>query len=392
MTPTQGAPSSPIEEIVALERPVPFVRAHRTSPLRLGGAALLAGFFLLLFVEVLLLWVPKPREETWLRVIEPAPGVLYRISPGFHADYEATINLDGFRSREVTPLDPDGFRVLALGDSTVFGLFSGDDTQPWPAQLETLLRDGHGENRPLPDVVNMGVVAFSSEGALANLKIHGERYGASAIVVGVGAWNDYQIFHEDTSMTDIEAVERDFFGPDMAAARSSFQFSGLWRWNRGRYWARKSAENTLVEEVYLEKGYFTEEAAELPRRVPLPRFREVLREFVAWGDENGAAVVFIVPALNPEADLYSEARYPIARVYREAVREAVAEFPHVRGVDAPEVLGNAMLEGAAPGDLWVDWVHLTPRGNELLAREVYTTLASMDISTFPAPRNGGASQ
>lgn len=390
MTSTQSAATSSIEEIVALEKPVPFARPPRPNPLRLGGAAILAGVFLILFVELVLLWVPRPREETWLRVIEPAPGVLYRVTPGYHADYEATINRDGFRSREITPLQPGGFRVLALGDSTVFGLFSGDDTKPWPARLEELLLDAHDGDRPQPDVVNMGVVAFSSEGALANLKIHGERYGASAIVVGVGAWNDYQIFHEDTSLTDLVAVERDFFGPDMAAARSPLQMSGIWRWNRGRYWSRKISESTRIEEEYLERGYFTPEAADSPRRVPLPRFREVLREFVAWGDEHEAAVVFIVPALNPDAEVYSEARYPIARVYREAVREVVEEFPHVLGVDAPKILEDAMNDGAAPGDLWVDWVHFTPGGNEIIARHVYTALAAMDIPHFPGANEGGA--
>lgn len=82
----------------------------------------------------------------------------YALTPGY--DYNGIrVNKLGFRGPEITAeRSPGSLRIVAMGDSTTFGLYGHDC--PYPAQLQ------QGLDAMLPErkieVVNAGVEGYSS--------------------------------------------------------------------------------------------------------------------------------------------------------------------------------------------------------------------------------------
>ena len=69
----------------------------------------------------------------------------------------------------------DVLRVVAIGDSFVFGSYVDSD-ETYPAQLETLLDDG--------EVLNMGVVGYGIDQAVLKYQAYGEQYDPDVVLLG----------------------------------------------------------------------------------------------------------------------------------------------------------------------------------------------------------------
>ena len=96
------------------------------------------------------------------------------------------VNSQGLRGPEFSPTKPPGtFRIIAIGDSSTFGL-AGEDC-PYSRVLETLLRSGQ---RPGSyEVINAGIEGYDSENALRLLERKLVAYAPDLITVYIG-WND----------------------------------------------------------------------------------------------------------------------------------------------------------------------------------------------------------
>ena len=69
----------------------------------------------------------------------------------------------------------DVLRVVAIGDSFVFGSYVDSD-ETYPAQLETLLDDG--------EVLNMGVVGYGIDQAVLKYQAYGAQYDPDVVLLG----------------------------------------------------------------------------------------------------------------------------------------------------------------------------------------------------------------
>lgn len=76
------------------------------------------------------------------------------------------------------------FRILAIGDSTTFGLGVNDD-ETWPAQLQAILN----EDRSDIEVINAGVNGYSSFQGLRYIETRGLRLAPDLVIVTFG-YND----------------------------------------------------------------------------------------------------------------------------------------------------------------------------------------------------------
>lgn len=114
------------------------------------------------------------------RFREPDPVLLWRPAP--RAPYNAH-RLKGPEPAEPKP--PDVFRVLACGDSNT----DGPDAGGWTERLQDALAARRGAGDPRIEVLNAGVVGYSSHQGLKRFEAHAARYEPDMVLVSFG-WND----------------------------------------------------------------------------------------------------------------------------------------------------------------------------------------------------------
>jgi lysophospholipase L1-like esterase len=124
----------------------------------------------------------------------PDPDLFWALRPGFAGvvsgtvrehpiRFRLTVDDRGFRGRPARAAT-DAFRILALGDSTTFGL-GVDDDDAWPARLETLM-NAAGKR---VEVVNAGVPGYTAFQGLRFLRGRGIRVAPDLVVATFG-FND----------------------------------------------------------------------------------------------------------------------------------------------------------------------------------------------------------
>ncbi|MEE8557419.1 MAG: GDSL-type esterase/lipase family protein [Myxococcota bacterium] len=128
-----------------------------------------------------------PRAEAYL--LDPDMGK--RLRPGWTGtEFGAPVqvNSHGLRNPEVSWEKPVGrFRILALGDSWTFG-FRMEEPTSYPRQLERIL-NGPPAGRPV-QVINAGVVGYSTAQEAAYLRVDGHRYRPDLVIVAFYPVND----------------------------------------------------------------------------------------------------------------------------------------------------------------------------------------------------------
>jgi lysophospholipase L1-like esterase len=71
-------------------------------------------------------------------------------------DSAISINSLGFRGKEVSREKGDTYRIVALGESTTWGMTMRTNDTPWPEVLERMIRDRFQPERPV-EVINAGI-------------------------------------------------------------------------------------------------------------------------------------------------------------------------------------------------------------------------------------------
>ena len=106
-------------------------------------ALLEVSFRLLSLADPKLTSLPLP-EETF-GIVVPDDDLFWRLKPNLVLDYAGEAggcrtNAQGLRSGPLGPKAPGEFRILALGESTTFGV-GVPDRLAYPQRLESLLRE-----------------------------------------------------------------------------------------------------------------------------------------------------------------------------------------------------------------------------------------------------------
>jgi len=262
---------------------------------------------------------------------------------------------------------PGRYRVLAVGDSCTFGSGAGtNDT--YPAQLERQL----GALRPDLDfeVLNAGVPGFTSYQALRYLEIEGFDLVPDAVLFGTGV-NDAsparaggkRRFGKGRLLSDREYAEA------LRAQRGLGIRRLLWRAGLG----------------FGAAGSLAGDAGGVKRRVSLRDYEKNLASFSEQSRARGILPLIVAWPLKSQAaglEEATEVERTVERYQRAAAAAAAAQeaaFVDLR----PSLLGRA--------DLFIDMVHLSPRGYGVVAERIARELAEHLPGATPRAGRAGAS-
>jgi lysophospholipase L1-like esterase len=111
--------------------------------------------------------------NVYKEITEPIPGAHpgFRLRPNSRAVLfrcPVSINSQGFRGPEIPPVKGDTYRIVALGESTTFGMTLAPEDKPWPQLLEQMIRERLKTSRPV-EVINAGVPSYSLSDNLMRL-------------------------------------------------------------------------------------------------------------------------------------------------------------------------------------------------------------------------------
>ena len=102
------------------------------------------------------------QAEKLIYAPDPDPVLTYRLRPNSRARVAQSafaINSRGFRGREIPAEKGDAYRIVALGESTTFGVTFNPEDRPWPEWLEEMIRERLKPRRPV-EVINAGVPGY----------------------------------------------------------------------------------------------------------------------------------------------------------------------------------------------------------------------------------------
>jgi lysophospholipase L1-like esterase len=92
---------------------------------------------------------------------QPPPYLKLRPnSHGYFGQCLITINSQGFRGREIPADKGDAYRIVALGESTTFGMTIEAGDRPWPELLEEMVHQRLKTRRQV-EVINAGVFGYT---------------------------------------------------------------------------------------------------------------------------------------------------------------------------------------------------------------------------------------
>src|SRR5258706_5958018 len=105
-------------------------------------------------------------------VFDPGRTLPSGLKPSCHFQFfqsDFSINSNGFRGREFSPDKGNAYRIVALGESTTFGITLTLEDKPWPELLEQIIRDRLKPSRPV-EIINAGVPSWDIKRNLARLE------------------------------------------------------------------------------------------------------------------------------------------------------------------------------------------------------------------------------
>jgi len=329
--------------------------------------------------------IPLP-EETF-GIVEPDPDLFWRLKPDMVLDYGGEkggcrTNALGLRSGPLGPKQAGEFRILALGESTTFGV-GVPDRLAYPQRLESLLHESGV--CPRCRVINAGVSAWSSFQSRRYLETRGLALQPDLVLV----------YHEINDY--MPASFRNAGQSEAAMLRSDLQLHASLQQSLGR---RLLASSALVRWVAYhrarrevaalrESPRFVDPAAiglpeiglrplvvrtadarrapvnesALPTRVPPGERRRMLEEMLRLCRDRGIAFVVLHPS------------------YRATVPHScvLTEFCRERGVPMLEAQPLLHPEGVPVEEMFLDKMHPTARGHEALARALLELLTSREM-------------
>ena len=355
-------------------------------------AAIEVSFRVLEMARPKLASIPLP-EETF-GIVVPDADLFWRLKPNTVLDYGGEkggcrTNALGLRGGPIGAKEPGEFRILALGESTTFGV-GVPDRMAYPQRLEALLRESGA--CPRCWVINAGVSAWSSFQSRRYLETEGLALQPDLVLV----------YHEINDY--MPASFRNAGQSEAAMLRSDLQLHASMQETLGRrilsssafvrwltyHQARRTVAGLedaprfvppdaiglpeiglrpLVVRTEDESRARVNEAA-LPTRVPPPERRRMFEEMLSLCRSRGIALV----ALHPS--------------YRATVPHAcvLTEFCRERGVPMLEAQPVLHPEGLAPEAMYLDKMHPTARGHQALAEALAGVLDGRGIlPTRPTP-------
>ena len=301
------------------------------------------------------------------------PDLPYRLRPGIDVpirDFRVRVNRLGLRGAEVPPRpEPGRSRILALGDSVVYG--EGlDEADSFPVLLEQELH-ARGDGRA--EVLNAAAPGYNTEAELAYLREVGLALGPNALVLGVSL-NDYGPAPHMTPFGFLSNEPTNRSRTPWLNNHSEFYTLLRWllTWARGGHLYQQVRKQVPADKAewdkrwpqidhaiaIMHKKYYAKPAG--------PGWESVRQSLPALRDLAAAHGLALTVVIFPEKDQVE----PDANLDPQRQWLALCEEVGVRCVD----LQPAFAAGAGAGSLFLDTQHPNAAGMRIAAREVARAL------------------
>ena len=288
----------------------------------------------------------------------------------------------GFRGPDMEWAKPlEVLRVAALGGSTTFGFGNTLDRETYPRQLEGILREKY---QPLQiEVINAGLNHGRSHAVLKRAPA-AANLGADVIVIYSG-YNDYdkgkvpqwgKVSKIVGELGDYE-IQPNFFErlvhrlslESVFFLRLREKIAKYWYGDINAYYRRKQIQKTVTEEVPLTPQI--QDAVDQAVQEFVSVYQANLRRVIVFARLHGAEVVL---AKIPIYRQHPWAQHMIDSGSLDAINQAVQALAEEYGLPVADVEG-AFDAHPRPEDLFnLDWLHLSPEGNGLIAKTVAETI------------------
>ncbi len=298
-----------------------------------------------------------------VKMADPKGRLPFRLKPGTSmtfADSRIEVNSLGFRGPEIARAKGDGFRIVALGESTTMGVTLGPEDRPWPEVLQELIRE-RMPGAPPVEVINAGVAAYTLEDGLVRLEEDVLPLEPD-LLISYHGYNGYK-FLRGAPVSLRENAPRRESRPSVLVAEIEYRVR--LRLHRERAFqphltpeqvARMTAgaRESRYADLY---GKLIAKAAE--RRLPL-----VLAGFnMAVNTRSADAVIEFYRGGFPAVMFSIQA----TRIHNALIESLAEEWDHVHYVDISDGLDGEH-------SMYIDLVHFTQEGRDRLAENLYAGL------------------
>lgn len=336
-----------------------------SGPPRSGRAlrGLAVGVGLLVCAEVLARLAPVPDGSSPLDsgvavegtvLLSEDPWLLWSLRPGDHEEVGVPVHVNALGMRDRARGPKAGPRALALGDSSVYG-FGVRDEEVFTARLEASFAASGAE------FVNAAVPGYSTYQALNVLDMRGWTLSPDLLVVGT-LWSDNNF----DSFTDREllASYAGWTASPTHTLRLGLEASALFRWLD--WTLRVAPQGARARKVGWQVG--GDDPRTGTRRVDIGSYTANLDAMCARMADRGGGVLFLV--LPNREDVEPLSHDPAWAPYRRAMREVAARW----GAAIAEAPPAFQASGRSADALFLDQMHPTPLGHEILAQVVAAAL------------------
>lgn len=313
--------------------------------------------------ELLETVIGMKRSEAPVRRYRPHPYFNYTCNPNYRTpDNIRPYNSRGFRRPEWGGKKEGGIRIIALGGSTTYGMYSKDGSDVWPALLEKKLQARWG---PGIEVFNLGVPAYTTHEIIGVTAMLLPTLSPDIVLVHVGANEAFAAAYPDEG------------GPD----NTTFRFS----WNEKpisellMFWMRNSRLIRVLASRYAVslKGYLPgdmvtamqyphppdREAVENAAKATGKYFRQNISSLIALIKDMNAIPVLLTHPLDPRWEYPKRVFYQrVVKAHRRNNR-IIMEMAKLRSVPVVKLYSHMRNE-----KYFADAIHESDAGMEMKAR------------------------
>lgn len=284
------------------------------------------------------------------------PLLMWCLKPNY-SDGLVTINSSGFRDKEYNiRKDKNVFRILCLGDSSTFGTFVRLQ-ETYHTLLENRLNEESGQSGIKFEIINAGVIGYSSCQGLGLYKIKGFEYKPDIVTFYFGANDEVKKF----ILSDKQIMQNDV----QVVAKAALENNLLLKLHCYRIF-RKYVTDVLD----LNKNDVSKKVP----RVSLDDFKKNILELNSLCKKNGSLLVLISTPLRKEdyrKEIYNQDIYP----YRELLENVSKEY------NIPLVRIKEMTEQSPvyTSTFFFDKSHPNQLGHWIIMQKLYDYLTTSKL-------------
>jgi lysophospholipase L1-like esterase len=292
---------------------------------------------LILVPDDTLIWRSLPRaERTYVDIFSPVRreqdriALLRRFLPSLPPEFRdnptwhIALNSEGYRTSEfATVKPPQTIRIACIGDSWTFGM-NVDQDRTYPSRLGARLRETRPDLRP--EVLNFGVLGYSSFQGLQQLKARVADLRPDVLAIGFGM-NDSEVAgYRDKDMT---TSPRPRLATRVRETAADLEFYKLLNYVAlAARFHPKPLSDYLRAEAESKSDAVDYDAIEPWTRVSPRDYDRNIREMVRLQTDRGGRVVLV------DNELWDQSPY------RPVLRKIAAEA-HVPLVDSVQIVADA---------------------------------------------------